>query len=137
MFVLYLVYCSVQKDLYLMKSLKWFERGNTVPLWIQTAIDKCKLYIRNAVADDSPVPVTDCVSYSTSAQYTEGSLLRMEDFWKNLDWPEPLMAHCYVVMVITGIIDCSLYYVSLSARSLDCGGDLFDERGNFRATDKV
>ena len=109
-----------------------------MPSWIQHAIEKCKKFIRNSVADDSLVALNEAVNYSTSAHYTEGSLRRVASFWKNLKWPEPLMSSCYAVMVVNGIAECAAYYVSLIAKSFDCNIDeLFDKDGQFIANEKV
>ena len=128
---------SIEKGLHLVKSLSWFERCSTVPQWIKVAVEKCKIFIGNAVADDSPIPITDCVEFSRSAQHAEAFLFKVGSFWKNLDWPEPLMSSCYAVMVVNGIAECSVYYVSESARRLDCIEELFDEKGNFSVNQKV
>ena len=120
-----------------MKSLCWFERCGTVPHWIQLAIEKSKCCIRKAIEDDSPIPVTDCVNYSSSAHHTEGFLRQTGNFWKNLDWPEPLMSSCYAVMVVNGIAECCVFYVSETAKRLDCTEELFDEKGNFKVCQKV
>ena len=120
-----------------MKSYCWFERCDAVRHWIQAAIEKCKIYIQNAIADDSPVPVTDSVNYSTSAHHTEGFLCQIGNFWKNLDWPEPLTSSFYVVMVVKGIADCTIYYISEMVNRLDCIEEIFDERGNIKVNPKV
>jgi hypothetical protein len=124
----------VEKGLCLLKSLSWFERCNTVPQWIQIAVEKCKSYIKNAVADDEPIPVTDCVKFSRSARYAEGFLHQMGTFWKNLEWPDPLMSSCYAVMIVNGIAECSEYYVTECGKRLGCVEEHFDEN---KVSDKV
>lgn len=124
--------------MHLTKSANWFERCDSVPSWIQCVLEKCKKFIRNSVADDSLVAVNEAVNYSTSAQYTEGSLRQVESFWKSLKWPEPLMSSCYAVMVVNGIAECAAYYVSLVAKNMDCSIDeLFDKDGRFIVNERV
>ena len=109
-----------------------------MPSWIQCALQKCKKYIKNSVADDSVVAVNEAVNYSTSAQYTKEWLLGVEGFWKNLKWPEPIMSFCYAVMVVNGIAECAAFYVSLIAKNLDCSIDeLFDGDGQFISNERV
>ena len=65
------------------------------------------------------------------------SCLKWEVFWKNLDWPEPpnvILLCCNGGGM--GIAECSVYYVSESARRLDCIEELFDEKGNFQCQSK-
>ena len=106
--------------MYLLKSLSWFERCNTVPEWIQVAVKKTKSSIKNAIEDDKPVPVTEAVMFSRSAVFTEGFLCQMGKFWKNLKWPEPRMSSCYAVMTVKGIAECCEYYVSECGKKLCC-----------------
>ena len=127
--MLYVWYISsVEKSLCLLKSLSWFERCNTVPQWIQVAVEKCKMCIKNAVADDEPIPVNGCVQFSRSAFHTEGFLRKLGNFWKNLEWPEPLMSSCYAVMTVNGIAECGGYYVSEYGKRLGCIEEHFDEK---------
>ena len=109
----------MEKGLYLLKSRSWFEGHGIVTQWIQDAVEKCKTYIENAVADDLPIPVTDHVKFSRSAFYTVGFLSQMRNFWKNLEWPEPISSSSYAIMLVNGIAECSEYYVSESAKRLD------------------
>jgi hypothetical protein len=118
----------VEKGLCLLKSLSWFERCNTVPQWIQIAVEKCKSYIKSAVADDEPIPVTNCVKFSRSARYAEGFLHQLGKFWENLEWPDPLMSSCYAVMIVNGIAECSEYYVSECGKKLGCIEEHFDDK---------
>ena len=128
----------VHGELHLVKSITWFENSNAVPDWIQIAMDRGMSFIRNAVADDAPDPVTDNVNNSRSAWHTGAFLVQMGSFWKNLDWPEQLMSFCYAVMMVNGIAECSQYYVSLIADNLKSGIDkLFDEEGHLLDTKEV
>ena len=130
--------CSVHLGLHLVNSIGWFERCSAVPPWIQIATDKCKLGIRNSVADDASVAVNEAVNYSTSAHFTEGFIMNVADFWKNLRWPDPLMSSCYAVMVVNGIAECSSHYVSLISKNLSYSiDDLFDKHGQYRVNEKV
>lgn len=128
---------SLAKRLHLANSFHWFERCDTVPKWIQLAIENCQNGIKNAILDDSHIPVTNYVNFSTSARSTHGFLLGVGTFWNNLDWPEPVMSFCYAVRVVHGIAESCLYYVSESAKRLDCVDEMFDEKGDFRFNQKV
>ena len=104
--------------------------------WIQVATDKCKAYIVKAIAVDTEITVTNDVMFSNSALDTTGFLLQVGSFWKNLEWPVASEAYGYAISVVEGISDCALFYVGEVFRKLT-DKDMFDEKGHFRATEKV
>ena len=104
--------------------------------WIQFATDKCKAYIVKAIAADTEITVTNDVMFSNSALDTTGFLLQVGSFWKHLEWPVASEAYGYAISVVVGISDCALFYVGEVFRKLT-NKDMFDEKGHFRATEKV
>ena len=100
------------------------------------ATDKCKDYTAKAVAADSSITVTNEVMFSTSAVDTTGFLLQVGTFWKNLEWPVASVAYGYAISVVQGISECALFYVGEVFKKLS-HADMFDEKGQFRATEKV
>ena len=113
---------------------KWFK--DMVRNWIRIATDKCKDYTAKAIAADSEITVTDEVMFSTSAVDTTGFLLQVGSFWKHLEWPVASEAYGFAVSVMQKISECSLFYVGEVFRKLN-HDDMFDEKGRFRATEKV
>ena len=113
---------------------KWFK--DMVESWIRMAIDKCKDYTVKAIAGDSEITVTDEVMFSTSAVDTTGFLLQVGSFWKHLDWPVASVAYGLAVSVMQKVSECALFYVGELFRNLN-REDMFDEKGRFRATEKV
>ena len=109
---------------------------NMVKDWIQVATDKCKAYIVKAIAADTEITVTNDVMFSNSALDTTGFLLQVGSFWKHLKWPVASEAYGYAISVVVGISDCALFYVEEVFRKLT-NKDWFDEKGHFRATEKV
>ena len=112
----------------------WFKQG--VQSWIRMAIDKCKDYTAKAIAADTEITVTNDVLFSNSALDTTGFLLQVGSFWKHLEWPIASVAYGYAVTVIQGIGECALFYVGEVFKKLS-HKDMFDEKGQFRATEKV
>ena len=100
------------------------------------AIDKCKDYTAKAIAADSEITVTNDVLFSNSALDTTGFLLQVGSFWKHLEWPIASVAYGYAVTVVQGISECSLFYVGEVFKKLS-HHNMFDEKGQFRATEKV
>ena len=100
------------------------------------AIDKCKDYTAKAIAADTEITVTNDVLFSNSALDTTGFLLQVGSFWKHLEWPIASVAYGYAVIVIQGISECALFYVGEVFKKLS-HNDMFNEKGQFRATEKV
>ena len=113
---------------------KWFKHG--VQSWIRMAINKCKDYTAKAIAADSEITVTNDVLFSNSALDTTGFLLQVGSFWKHLEWPIASVAYGYAIAVVQGISECALFYVGEVFKKLS-HHDMFDEKGQFRATEKV
>ena len=113
---------------------KWFKE--MVESWIRMATDKCKDYTTKAIAADSEITVTDEVMFSTSAVDTTGFLLQVGSFWKHLEWPVASVAYGLAVSVMQKVSECALFYVGEVFRRLS-REDMFDEKGRFRATEKV
>ena len=100
------------------------------------ATDKCKDYTAKAIAADTSITVTNEVLFSTSAVDTTGFLLQVGTFWKNLQWPVASVAYGHAISVVQGICECALFYVGEVFKKLS-HDDMFDEKGQFRATEKV
>ena len=113
---------------------KWFK--DMVESWIRMAIDKCKDYTVKAIAGDSEITVTDAVMFSTSAVDTTGFLLQVGSFWKHLEWPIASVAYGLAVSVMQKVSECALFYVGEVFKRLN-REDMFNEKGRFRATEKV
>lgn len=121
-------------DLLLPKCHKWFQE--MVKNWIKLAIDKCNDYIIKAINVDSAITVTNEVQFSASAVDVTGFLLQIGCFWKHLEWPEAIAAYGFATTVMEEINACAQFYVGEVAKRLN-HEDVFDEKGRFRATEKV
>ena len=104
--------------------------------WVRLATDKCKDYIVKAVEADSSITVTNDVMFSSSALDTTGFLLQVGSFWKHLEWPVASVAYGYAIFIVEAIGKCALFYVGEVFKKLS-HEDMFDEKGQFRATEKV
>ena len=130
----YSFFSSMSDNLSVPHFHKWFK--DMVESWIRAATNKCKDYTAKAIAADSEITVTDEVMFSTSAVDTTGFLLQVGSFWKHLDWPVASVAYGLAVSVMQKISECALFYVGEVFRKLS-HDDMFDEKGRFRATEKV
>ena len=128
------IYYSMTDGLMLPHSHKWFSA--MVKNWIRIASDKCRHYTSKAITADSAITVTDEVMFSTSAVDTIGFLLQFGSFWQHLEWPDASVAYGYAVSVVQKISECALYYVGEVFKKLS-HKDMFDEKGRFRASEKV
>ena len=127
-------FCSMCGSLSIRNFHEWFKQW--VKDWIRIAIDKCRDYTAKAIAADSEITVTNDVMFSSSALDTTGFLLQVGNFWKHLEWPVASVAYGYAVSVVQGISESALFYVGEVFKKLS-HNDMFDERGQFRATEKV
>ena len=124
----------MSEDLRIPHFHKWFR--DMVRNWIRVATDKCKNFTVKAITADSAISVTDEVMFSTSAVDTTGFLLQVGSFWKHLEWPVASEAYGFGVSVMQKISECALFYVGEVFEKLS-HDDMFDEKGRFRATEKV
>ena len=127
--------CSKCDGLSILNFHKWLFK-DMVNDWIRAAIAKCKDLITKAIAADSWITVTNDAMFSSSALDTTGFLLQVCSFWKHLEWPVASEAYGYAISVVKGISQCALFYMGEVFENLS-HGDIFDKRGQFRATDKV
>jgi len=125
---------SVRDGLQINKYHQWFK--GMVNGWVQMATNRCKSRIQQAIQLDQVVQVTDEAKFSSSAVDTKAFLLQMGSFWKHLNWPVPAVAYGFTVTVMESICDCALFYVGAVYQSL-ADSDMYDERGRFRATEKL
>ena len=104
--------------------------------WITLAAEKCKNLTVKAVDADSAFAITDEVKLSTSAVDVTGFLVKLGNFWKNLEWPEAIAAYGFASNMMEEINTCAQFYVEKVAKRLN-HEDVFDEQGKFRASEKV
>ena len=100
------------------------------------ATERCESHIRQAIALDEIVKITDELKLSASAVDTNGFLLQMSSFWHHLDWPIALEAYAYVISLVEKICNCAHLYIGEVFASLS-PEDLHDDQGRFKASEKV
>ena len=61
--------------------------------WITLAAKRCDELTTKAIEADDTIAVTNQVKFSTSAVDVTGFLLKLGNFWKNLEWPDPIAAY--------------------------------------------
>ena len=127
--------CSKCDGLSILNFHKWLFK-DMVNDWVRAAIAKCKDLITKAIAIDTFIPVTNDTMFSSSALDTVGFLLQVGSFWKHLEWPVAFEAYNYAISVVKGVSGCVLFYVGEMVERLSAD-DMFDKKGQFRATDKV
>ena len=125
---------GVRRSLLLPQCHNSFE--GMVKNWIELAAKRCNDLTVKAIEADSAIAVTDQVKFSTSAVDVTGFLLKLGNFWKNLEWPQAIAAYGFASTVMEEINSCTQFYVERVAKSLN-SEDLFDEQGHFRASEKV
>ena len=113
---------------------KWFQ--GMVEHWITLAANRCDELTSKAIEADNTIAVTNQVKFSTSAVDVTGFLLKLGNFWKNMEWPEPIAAYGFASTVMEEINRCAQFYVETVAKRLK-HEDIFDDHGKFRASEKV
>lgn len=126
-------YVAPKEELSLHTSYKWF--SDAVQNWFLMAKEKSKNIIKNAFDLDLLKPL-DKVKHSSSAVDTSGCVIKIKNFWKELDWPDKSESYPLIIKILEAICECAMYYAKLCHSKLDNAG-YFDIEGQFDVCEEV
>ncbi|XP_048575567.1 BAI1-associated protein 3 isoform X2 [Nematostella vectensis] len=90
---------------------QWFK--TSVTRWFEIAEDRANERIKKAVELDEFLRVDASVMHSTSAVDCAGCFHQIREFWRMLDWPDPVGCYVFVTQITNIICGGASYYADL------------------------
>ncbi|XP_035694349.1 BAI1-associated protein 3-like isoform X2 [Branchiostoma floridae] len=126
---------SEKSELHMDSFYVWFEPA--IKRWFSLARHKAFRRLEKAVELDKEVElVHSMVKHSTSAVDATCCFGQIREFYRQLDWPDPVGAYTFVTLVMEDICSGARYYAELMHKKLKAAG-YFDDEGQFDVTDQL
>ncbi|OQR72694.1 BAI1-associated protein 3-like, partial [Tropilaelaps mercedesae] len=150
---LYELYIALQEVINLRKSIDTYEPAqpkmkihkfhewftDAVQNWFLMAKTKSKGIITNAFnvdVQDNKLKALDKVKHSSSAVDTSGCVRQINNFWRELNWPDKAASYPLIIRILEAICECTLHYAALCHQKLNEEG-YFDVKGQFDVAQEV
>ncbi|XP_066292964.1 BAI1-associated protein 3-like isoform X1 [Branchiostoma lanceolatum] len=125
---------SEKSELHMDSYFLWFEPA--IKRWFSLARHKAFRRLEKAVELDKVELVHSMVKHSTSAVDSTCCFGQIREFYRQLDWPDPVGAYTFVTLVMDDICVGAKYYAELMHKKLKAAG-YFDDEGQFDVTDQL
>ncbi|XP_078611794.1 BAI1-associated protein 3-like isoform X12 [Branchiostoma floridae x Branchiostoma japonicum] len=125
---------SEKSELHMDSFYVWFEPA--IKRWFSLARHKAFRRLEKAVELDKVELVHSMVKHSTSAVDATCCFGQIREFYRQLDWPDPVGAYTFVTLVMEDICSGARYYAELMHKKLKAAG-YFDDEGQFDVTDQL
>ncbi|XP_019614000.1 PREDICTED: BAI1-associated protein 3-like isoform X1 [Branchiostoma belcheri] len=125
---------SEKSELHMDSYHVWFDPA--IKRWFSLARHKAFRRLEKAVELDKVELVHSMVKHSTSAVDATCCFGQIREFYRQLDWPDPVGAYTFVTLVMEDICSGARYYAELMHKKLKAAG-YFDDEGQFDITDQL
>ncbi|KAK6630949.1 hypothetical protein RUM44_003121 [Polyplax serrata] len=125
---------SDQKSLSINNYNQWFEPA--IEQWLHLAKIKALYRIKAAFELSRMVTGERIVKHSTSAIDATACFYQIQEFWRQLAWPDLFSAYNFVMTIIDIITSSSLYFSDLVQQKLHDSG-YYEDTGTFKVSDEM